>query len=724
MRISVVTPASTELNAVRALWRANSATLGFFPDGAFADHASQGWILAAVDGGAVVGFLTYRLARARAVIVHLCVADESRGRGVARALFVRFRTETAFASGAAATCRSDFGASDLWPKLGFHVVDEREARESGRTLQHWWLDYGHPDLFTAAASDRPAAVLDANVFFDLLAPEHRHSGESMPLQAPWVRDAYDLRLTPEVFAEIQRSSNAGRRHRARRFASTFTRAAADSLELDHTLRDLTALLGAPSKRSDVSDHRQLAHAIGAAAAFFVTRDGKLLDAAEQIADALDIEVVRPLELISRLDLTTRPEHYLPARLEGSALTVAPATATDEKELARLLHNAAKREPASGFAASLREALSDCRGTETLVVRSPDGVIAAGLIARTTGDGTRTIQALRVRRHRLDRTLARHLLWREVNVAAQSGVPALRLTDRYASAELDDALTDVGFVRTTDGWLKLNVRGALTYSEALAQVDDAAQRYNATDAFAGITRALEAGWRPEGASTAAGLERTLWPLKLRDAALPSYLVPIKPGWAAQLFHGPMAAEQLFGADSERVLRLEHAYYRAARPAMPTAPGRILWYASMGKGYSHAMHVCAASAVSQVVTGPATEVFRQFRRYGIFEWRNALATAGGEPQGRIMAFSFSHTEAFRSPLSLPRLRAIVEGRTGRGLALQSPALLPGDTWCELYTVATNANGALAHSPARGAEPSSHSAPASIHGVRATSPSRAKA
>lgn len=435
MRTIVVQPSSRELDEVRALWRANSATLGFFPEGAFAQHAAQGWILAAVEAGSVLGYLAYRVARARAVIVHLCVTDEARGRGVATALFSALRAAAPDVRGIAVTCRDDFAAAAVWPKLGFRTVGERAAREPGRTLRSWWFDVDHPDLFSAVTSSLPTVVLDANVFFDLLEPGGARPEESRALTAPWVRDAYQLGVTPEVFTEIARSGDRARRRRAREFASSFVLVKGEPAQVSATVATLCEILGPPTRPQDESDQKQLAHALAGGAALFVTWDGSLLSASDRIAELFETVAIRPVDLVNRLDIAVRPEHYLPARLEGSNVTASPATAADEREVVRVLHNSARREPASGLATVLRAAISDCRDTDTTMVRDATGGVAAVLVTRGGSDRTLTISAARVRRHTLGPTLARHLLWRAVNDAVRAGKQLTRVTDAYLTSTL-------------------------------------------------------------------------------------------------------------------------------------------------------------------------------------------------------------------------------------------------------------------------------------------------
>ena len=132
MSVAVIDEKSPHLEAVRALWRASSETLGYMPDGAFLEYASQRRILVAQDpSGACVGYLLYRVTKRKATIAHLCVADCARGKGHAGALVEHLVGITRHLRGISLRCRRDFHAYDLWPKLGFSAVDEN-ARSGGR----------------------------------------------------------------------------------------------------------------------------------------------------------------------------------------------------------------------------------------------------------------------------------------------------------------------------------------------------------------------------------------------------------------------------------------------------------------------------------------------------------------------------------------------------------------------------------------------------------------
>ena len=73
---------------VKALGRKNSATLGFMPEGGFEDHARNKCIIIAHDSKTLAGYLMFRIVSrfSRISIVHLCVSEEYRGKGVSTAL--------------------------------------------------------------------------------------------------------------------------------------------------------------------------------------------------------------------------------------------------------------------------------------------------------------------------------------------------------------------------------------------------------------------------------------------------------------------------------------------------------------------------------------------------------------------------------------------------------------------------------------------------------------
>lgn len=683
IRTATVSPRAPELAAVKELWRQESATLGFFPQGAFADYAEKGGIIGAFDGqGQLLGYVAFRRGRQHAAIVHLCVGAHARNRGSARALVRAFQDATADLRGARVTCRKDFAAAALWPRLGFLCVSEHPAREEGRTLQRWWLDYGHPNLFRPLTRG-PLAILDANVFFDLQEDEPR-ARESHALRADWLEEAFSLALTPEIYNELARNTDDARRARNTSAAVLYEQICGRATEVTRLRDELAEILGPLRTIQDESDARQLAHAIACDATFFITRDGGLLDASSTLFTKYQIHVLRPSELISRFDESANPSLYSPSRLDGSSLAIRLLRAVDVEVAVTTFCNSPRGERSSVFASGLRMALAQPGGCRVELVEDEQATPICLMSASEVGSESR-IASLRSRAGSLGTTVATHMLWRQVARAEARGADVIRFCDRFASDELLLALEEVGFVSSDAEWIKGLMRKTSSVKEVLSTSAASAALRNLPLPVRDAVRALANSGTSAAHSRA---ERILWPSRLRDTGLPCYIVPIQPAWAAALFDASIAAEHLFPLDPSLLLRFENVYYRSAKPEiLTTAPARVLWYVSEADAERHSKQIRAASLVTAVEIDTAKNVFRRYRRYGVFAWEHVRALGGGDSNGLVMAFSFSHTTLLKRSVPFTEAASLLKQRLGKSYTFQAPVELPEETWLELYELANH-------------------------------------
>ena len=100
----------------------------------------------------------------------------------------------------------------------------------------------------------------------------------------------------------------------------------------------------------------------------------------------------------------------------------------------------------------------------------------------------------------------------------------------------------------------------------------------------------------------------------------------------------------------------------------------------------MHLRACSYVDEVQVDKPKELFRRYRRLGVYEWKNIFDLANQNVSQEIMAIKFSHTESFSRPIPWETLQQIlkVEGCPSR---LQSPHRIPSDVFIKLYRKGTN-------------------------------------
>jgi len=691
IEVTPISEAPGYLFDVKGLGNANSATLGLFPDGAFEDYAKRGHILVALDEhGQCAGYLLYRISLRKLVvtIVHLCVDEEFRRKGVGRNLVDHLKDTTTQFRGIGLRCRRDYEATKVWERLGFVPLEERPGRsQTGALLTYWWFDHEHPSLFSHAVKDvvasKAVAVLDANVFYDLQDEDDAASKESRYLLEAWLQDEVELCLTDEMFHEMNRMPDDDRRAACRRFAQRFTQLRTQHMRVDTVVAQVERLFPKRKTVSDHSDVRQLAQAIAGDADFFVTRDSDLLGVASDVRREFGLRIVRPWQLVVQLDELVRETDYSPERLQGCRMETARIrTEEDEDALAKAFQCFDLREKKSDFIRRMRDLLAKPRVVEARLIR--DGARPIAFIAYDRAvDHELAVPFVRVRRGPIAATLRRHLLVQSVMLAAREGRPVTRVTEPFLPPHLYEALQKAGFASSDAGWVRFSIAVAAAGNELARHLRELAGELTEwglplREYARRIRRATASGDTTE----LWGIEGKLWPAKIADLHVPCFIVPIRPAWAMSLFDAQLAKWRLFGAEEELALSSENVYYRSVRPGGLVAPARVLWYVSHDEGVPGSKHLRACSRLDQVIVGKAKELFGEFRRFGVYEWTQVLELADNNVDNDIMVLRFSDTELLTRPIPWHELKSILREEENRGAPLQSPTRISARTFLRIY------------------------------------------
>ena len=343
---------STSFEAVIQLHTAAKARLGPFPRGAFEEHAQQKRILAAIGpDNTVAGYLLYRVSftKNRASIVHLTTSNAFKSKGVARLLMDCLKARTRHLLGISLRCRRDYKVDGMWQGFGFTVRDSKEGRGAdGGLLDYWWFDHKHEDLFSQAAarddtSERVLIAIDANVFYDLTCDGRPHAEDTKVLQADWLQDSIALCVTQEIYNEIHRSPKEEEKKRGRMAAQRFRELKTNDAEVQTLEVELAPFFNGATFDRDISDMRQVAHAIAAELPFLVTRDAPMLDRSDAIFEKYGLRILHPTDLINRFDVLRREAEYRPARLEGSSWRERLVVADDVDTMVSLFKHKAQRD---------------------------------------------------------------------------------------------------------------------------------------------------------------------------------------------------------------------------------------------------------------------------------------------------------------------------------------------------------------------------------------------
>jgi hypothetical protein len=261
--------------------------------------------------------------------------------------------------------------------------------------------------------------------------------------------------------------------------------------------------------------------------------------------------------------------------------------------------------------------------------------------------------------------------------------------------VEAACDDLGFLSLGVGRLKVVLEGARPARELANAVASATDqlRVPAVDNLKAILNSTEICTDSRIASEA---EHFIWPAKIADCDIPTFIVPIRAEFALHLFDEQLARQGLFGADLELALNPESVYYRAAKPGGLACPGRILWYVS-GKGnFDGTMRIRACSRIEEIAIGKPKDLFKRFRRLGVYEWSDVYTTAKQDVEAEIMAVRFHDTELLPNSLTRDIFEPVLRSHDAT-TNFQSPRSIPSAAFNELYALATAKKPAVVDSAA---------------------------
>lgn len=658
-----VRPDDKRFASVITLADRHRGILGFFPQGAFKELAAKGHLLAVFEDDELAGYALYDIARSRVRLIHLCVDHRYRGRKIAQTLVRHISAKHPNLAGIAVKCRQDFDANDAWPKLGFRRRGESLGRGKDRAvLVSWWRSHGQPDLFSALVDPEATTVaIDHNVFLDLVDPRRDGAEESRALTADWLDDEITLTVTSESWNETGKLPDLSERRKQEAALLSFV--SLERTEEWDRLRD--AYFGAIGDvpADDEADCRHLVDAAAGGARIFVTRDDALIARyGAQAADILGVRLIRPSDLITHLDEVANAAKYRPADLQGTELRRGRYGAAAEPRLAHLLNNAGG-ERKTAFRQLLRDLAADPRAVREWILDDKDEVLAAW--ATRTSDNGQQIQVPLFRfdaMSSLGATLGRLIILEVKRKAVDEGSTGVVITDPQLPRAALSSLAADGF--TGDP------------GEMACAVVNAQSSTQALDLLRGehpyLRHARDLVVKARTPSQVADAERVLWPLKLIESEMPSYLVPITPVMADRLLGlRPTLLERppILGLSRELV------YYRATNNA-PSAPARIAWYVSdtTKKGVGA---VAAVSRLTEVHDDAPSVLHRRYQHLGVYRLEDIKTTAS---RGSAQALKFADTEILDNPVPYERLRMLNGGvRVG---TIQSPTVIPPSLFAALY------------------------------------------
>jgi predicted nucleic acid-binding protein/predicted GNAT family acetyltransferase len=691
---------------IRELWRMNSSTLGFMPKGGFIDQAQQENILAAISQDKIcVGYLMYRISKSnnKAHIIHLCTDNQFRKQGIARKLIEYLIDETKEKQLYSVDfhCRRDYNLDSMWSSFGFIAkLDKPGKSTDGHLLTLWQFEHDVPQLIKLLIeqqnNSKIKVVIDANVFFDFMIDDvsDPESRESKYLLSDWLQEEIEMYLTEEIRNEINRSDDLNKREQSLKYTQNFNFAICSGEEFKFTVTTLLDIEPKPITARDKSDRRQLARAIAFGAEVFVTRDEKLLDLESKLPDKFTIQILRPTDLILKLDNLLRSSEYQPVRLGGTTIEKRLISTGEQNKIIEQFNMSGKREKKQELKRKLQEYLANPVQYNCFVVESQSANLGsthsnsfiAFFVYDWRDENQLTIPLLRIRSDMIGKTIARHLLLNCIVEASNQKRASTKIIDQYLDNTIVQSLKDDLFLQDNQGWTKPH----LVFSGNILELKNEIQNQYAelilrNDVLSESIKLLENN-SIVNSQNAIYIERLFYPCKIVDADIPSFIIPIQARWAEHLFDSDLANQSIFGARPDLAFNREAVYYRSIRNSSGLlAPGRVLWYVSQDTNYHGTGMLRACSRIDKIIIGKPRELFRQFCRLGIYDFENVLKVAKNNLETDIMAIKFSDTELFKKPLPLQYIKEILQKNT----TFPSPHKISKQNFNMLYNIGTQSS-----------------------------------
>lgn len=672
------------LEQVITLGDSNSSTLGHFPRGAYYEIAKKRWIIIAQRDNKVIGYLMFRIVSTKysLSITHLCVDKDERSGGLAKQLFDKLLELYGNSFGKITlNCRDDYeSAVKFWKRNGFNPKTSRRSRSKDeKHLTTWEYDLNNWDLFSSIRSQREqTALLDLNILIDLKNGTSDYEVET--LMSDWLSNDVEFYFASEAYHEIYRDSNMSRRNEMQSFLRRFVEAKIQNRDdFEKIFLALKEVLPGETE-NDISDKKQLATAINNELSHFITRDSNLLKCSEQVLDKFGVKISDPIQFICEVDELTNKFDYNPSRLAGASFLIEKLRGREKEEVVEEFLKKGKSENKKGFRKSIDRILSS-NTCEVLVVKDAVGKFQA-ILAKEQNGNSLEVPVFRIKKSLLANTLFKQLISSAMRDALKNGLELVSISEKHFTDREEEILQEHNFFKVNSLWVKLIPHTFI----ANHQINEVLSKYEGFDFVDNIIKYLDEF--SVSSEQAFQMERMFFPLKIFNEQISTFIIPIKPTWSHQLFDSIEASNRIFSTNPEIAWNRENVYYRSATHVKTiTSPARILWYVSDDGISQRRRMIIGCSYLDFCEVGKAKELYKKYKRYGVYEWTDVSSLAEKSTYKTLMVINFSDTELFETPISLEETRNILKENTGKQYSFQSPVKINEIIFKEIYSKGFN-------------------------------------
>lgn len=639
------------IDEVIALGDSQRATLGFLADAAFRDYADKNRILVAVSKEKqAIGYVLF--ARKQNLIcrlAHVCVHPEWRKHGVAAALIEELKKQTSQMRCITLRCKRDYNIDPFWEKNGFKAVDEMPGKAPSSTLTVWRHDLQPTLLSLLPETDKFLAVLDLNI---VIGVHEDIDSECKSILEFTYADEIDYRISDHCFTEVNRSENNIQRDITRSCLKSFN--GIEVCPSQYIIEAVVEIIGENNR----DDACQIASAIYNEANCFITKDSKLLNSASDILNKFGIHIYNPTEFIVNYCNESGKDLYFPSSLPQTEIKFVPINDFNQDQCFR--HYRVRDEKKHAFRDKLTLNSPNTQKYSKIEIDDEE----VGIYHSSVEDDIYHIHLLRLNKlisHK--HTINTHIIEKIIQGAIKSGAKRINVLDDYCDQLVVNGLRHAGFIERQGILSKPVEKGFITAQEAYAKAE-----IGSPDVQLNHEELFE-------------LEKLLWPAKIEELEIPTYMVPIKPKWASRLITSQGFMGSLFGTN-DIIFQTRRVYYRSSRNKSIQPPGRIIWYTSANEVAGLSKCAIAVSMIDEVEIAPVKKLFSKYKRFGVYTWHDIITSAKNNPDKEMMAITFSKTEVFEKKIKLNDLEKVIHKCEDRNLLTVSPFKISPNSFKTIY------------------------------------------
>jgi predicted nucleic acid-binding protein len=561
-------------------------------------------------------------------------------------------------------CREDYTyAKSLWGRHSFQPLTEKPGKNKVgiRLLQWVWENSEAYDLFgyeTSNITNKKIVVIDVNVLI-------KYRDETCDVVdyslGDWLQGEIEIYYTPELLVELSRNDSVELRDATRKTLESFKKISVNEIKYNEALKHIINKLPTQKSEQDESDRKQLAYACSFGADYFVSFDDELVTTAQRISDEFNILIFKPEEFIVHLDEHLNLDAYNPSNIKNSNIIKTKITYDDVSNLENIFIQKSHSETKAIFTQKFKELIANYHSSSCYLLTFNDEPIA--FLGYQAIESKLDVKFFRVLNNKYSTTLIMQLAEDLIKDAISIGVSCIELNDTYANFP-KALLEKSGFLYTTDRWVRPIIIGSQTINSFLKSL---------------VTSSLANSYLSEYVrkkiSSPHLLEYSLHPFKFTDLDIPVYIVPIYKYWAMQMFDEVLASQDLFGSDPSLAFNVENVYYTASKLNIDY-PARILWYVKSDKASPESGHIRATSYLDKVIKAGPKDLYREFKRLGVYKWEDVYKKANYDINNDITALLFSKSELLSKPISFHDIQQVQRNQ------IQGPVRISNELFMDIY------------------------------------------